>query len=63
MFAEVGEAVLGPLRLSVPVWASLDPRAALLAAAAMLAMFRFHLGILPTLAMGAIAGVVIRMVA
>ena len=61
MFAEVGETAFGPFRVSVPVLASLDPWAALLAAGAMLAMFRFHVGMLPTLAGCALAGAVIRM--
>lgn len=40
----------------LPVLASLDWRAALLAAAAMLALLRFKLGMLPTLVLSALAG-------
>jgi chromate transporter len=61
MFAEVRDVDFGPLRFSLSVWTSLDPWAALLAAGAMLAMFRFHIGMLPTLAGCAVAGAVIRM--
>lgn len=60
MFAQVREATFGPLQLAVPVWSTLDPWATLLAAAAIVAMFRFHLGMLTTLAGCAAAGVVIR---
>ena len=63
LFAEVGEAALGPLRFSLPVLSSLDPWAALLAVGAMLAMFRFHVGMLPTLAGCAVAGAAIRLLA
>ena len=62
MFGEVREVALGPLRLSLPVLTSLDPWAALLAAGAMVAMFRFHVGMLTTLAGCAAAGAAIRAV-
>jgi chromate transporter len=42
--------------VEVPVLSSLDWRAALLSAAAMVAMFRLKLGMLPTLAASALAG-------
>ncbi len=61
MFAEVHAVALGPLRFNLPNWASLDPWAALLAAAAMIAMLRFHVGMLPTLAGCAAAGAMIRL--
>ena len=61
MFAEVREVAFGPLRFNLPTWTSLDPWAALLAAAAMVAMFRFHVGMLPTLAGCAVAGAMIRL--
>jgi chromate transporter len=63
MFGEVRELALGPLRLTLPVPSTLDPWAALLAAGAMVAMFRFHIGMLPTLAGCAVAGAVIRLLA
>ena len=52
---------LGPLSPSVPVLATLDPWAALLAAGAMVAMFRFKVGMLPTLAGCAAAGALIQL--
>ena len=50
VFGEVGEARLGPLHLPLPDPASLDPAAALLAFGAMLATFRFRLGLVPVFA-------------
>ena len=46
----------------MPVLASIDWRAAVLAAAAMVAMLRFKLGMIPTLAACAAAGVVLRQI-
>ncbi|CAN7149748.1 chromate efflux transporter [Mesorhizobium sp. LjNodule214] len=46
--------------MEIPVLASLDWRAALLAAAAMVAMLRLKLGMLPTLAGSALAGLVLQ---
>lgn len=56
LFREVGELQAGPVAMSWPVWSSLDWRAALLALIAMLAMFRFRLGMIPTLALSAVLG-------
>jgi chromate transporter len=42
--------------MNVPVLSSIDWRAALLAVAAMIAMLRFRIGMLPTLAGSALAG-------
>ena len=53
VFREVGE--IGAL--PVPVLSSLDPAAALLAAAALIAAFRFKLGAVPLLLAAALAGV------
>ena len=44
------------LRLEWPVWTSLNGPALLLASAAMLAVFRFRLGVIPTLLACAVAG-------
>lgn len=41
-------------------WSALDWRAAVIAAASMLALFRFHLGMLPTLGGAAVLGLVLR---
>jgi chromate transporter len=58
---EVARPGLG-LKLDIPVVASLDPKALLLSAAAALALFRFRLGVLPTLATCAAAGVALKIV-
>nr|WP_276081654.1 chromate efflux transporter [Methylobacterium sp. GC_Met_2] len=62
LFRQVETVPLGPLRLDVPVPASLDPAALLLTLAAILAVFRLHAGTLPTLALCAGAGVGLRLV-
>jgi chromate transporter len=49
-----------PVELLVPEWASFEPLALLVAAAALVAMLRFHLGMLPTLAASALFGVITR---
>ncbi|GAB5426635.1 MAG: chromate transporter [Devosia indica] len=46
------------LSLDVPVWSSIDPIAAVLVAASMIAMFRFKLGVVPLLAGAASAGLI-----
>ena len=61
IFGEVHEEFLGPLHLHVPVLSSIDLAAALLAALAMLAMFRFHLGLARTLAASALLGLIYQL--
>jgi chromate transporter len=56
LFRQVGEFAAGPLRFDVPVPASIDPAACVLAAAALVAMFRFKLGAPVVLAGCAAAG-------
>jgi chromate transporter len=56
LFREVREVDAGPLRFDLPVAASVDPAACLLAAAALVAMFRFRLGAPVVLAGCAAAG-------
>ncbi len=56
VFGEVTESSAGPLHLLVPTLSTIEPAAALLAVAAMVAMFRFKLGMLPTLAGCALLG-------
>jgi chromate transporter len=51
---------VGPLQLDLPEWASLDSIAALLSAAALLAVFRFKLGVLPVIGGAAAAGLLLR---
>ena len=62
LFAEVRAVPLGPLRLDLPVPASLDPAALVLTALAVLAVFRLGLGTLPVLGLCAGAGMVLRLV-
>jgi len=56
VFRQVDERHQGPLRLYVPDLSSVDLAAAVLAALAMLAMFRFKLGLPKTLAASAVLG-------
>ena len=56
LFAETRDVDLAGLAWQVPVLGSLDWVVAAIALAAMIAMFRFKLGALPTLAFGALAG-------
>lgn len=53
--------VAGPIHLDVPVPASIDPWALLLSAAAVLAMLRFKVGAIPTLAVAAAAGILLHL--
>jgi chromate transporter len=62
LFAVVGETHIGPLRLWVPDVATIDWRALAIAVAAMVAMFRFHAGLIPTLIAGAVAGLVLTLI-
>jgi chromate transporter len=58
MFAEVREVALGPFKAPVPSWTSLDAMTAALSVAALVAMLRFKVGMLTTLAAAALIGVV-----
>ncbi|MEE7477507.1 hypothetical protein MHIMP23_14615 [Methylobacterium hispanicum] len=60
LFGALRAVRLGPLRLDLPVWSSLDPYALALALAAMLALFRFKLGVPTVLAACAAAGLALR---
>nr|WP_243370925.1 chromate efflux transporter [Microvirga solisilvae] len=57
IFREVRAVAWGPFNLDVPVWGSVNVWALLLAAAAIVAMFRFKIGMLPTLAATSLAGI------
>ena len=57
LFRETVRVARGPLAFDLPVPASLDLPALVLAAAALIAMFRFKLGAIPVLALCAAAGV------
>ena len=61
LFRRVGEVKAGPLDFDWPAWATVDPAALLLSAAAVVAMFRFRLGPLPVLALCAAAGLAWRL--
>ncbi len=58
LFGEVGEVRQGPLRLLVPDAGTLDPAALVIATGAFLALFRWKLGMLKTLAGSAAAGLI-----
>jgi chromate transporter len=58
LFAEVRSAWLAGIRIEIPVWESLDIAALLLSAAALVAVFRFRIGPVPLIAMGAGAGMI-----
>ncbi len=61
IFAETRPFTAGPIRFDVPVLSSLNPWALALAAAAVLAVFRFKVGMVPTLAACAAAGVALHL--
>jgi len=61
LFAELDERRAGALRWLAPRWDTLDPVAAAIAAAALAAMLRFRVGMLPTLAAAAVAGALYRL--
>ncbi|MCC7016059.1 MAG: chromate efflux transporter [Rhodospirillales bacterium] len=58
MFAKVREVAFGRAKIPWPEWASVDAMTAILAAAALVAMLRFKVGMLTTLAVAALIGVV-----
>jgi chromate transporter len=61
LFGETRPFALGPIGFDLPVAASIDWAAAALAAAALVAVFRFKLGPLPVLAGCAAAGLVLKL--
>ena len=58
LFREGGEVDRGPLRLLIPDWRTLDLGALVIAIGAFLALFRWKLGMMKTLAASAAAGLV-----
>jgi chromate transporter len=62
LFGEVAEIEAGPLRVLVPDAATLDPVALILAVAALVALLRFRIGMLPVLAGAALCGLVWRLI-
>ena len=61
LFRQVGDWQAGPLRLPAPDLGSLDAAALLLGSGAMLAMLRFHVGLLKVLAVCAAAGLAMKL--
>jgi chromate transporter len=59
LFGGIYELAIGPARIDLPVPASLDWRAATIAAVALVALFRLRLGVVPTLGIAAGLGVVL----
>ena len=60
LFGAMREVPIGPATLEVPILASLDPVAALLAMLAAVCLFRMKVGVVKTLAIAAVAGLVLR---
>ena len=50
--------LLGPLSIDLPVWSSVDWPSVLIAVGALIAVFRFKLGILQVLGLASLAGLV-----
>jgi chromate transporter len=63
LFAEVASEEIGPLRLLVPAWGSIDPVAACIAIAAFYALFRLRFGMLRTLGLSALVGAAYHLLA
>jgi len=61
LFASVTHVAAGPLRFDMPVLASVNPWAALLSIAAVIAMFRFNVGVFSTLAASSAAGIALHL--
>ncbi|WP_246691552.1 chromate transporter [Methylobacterium sp. WL12] len=61
LFARLEPVAFGPIRLDLPVLASLDPWALLLALGALVAVFRFRAGVIPTLAACSAAGILLHL--
>ncbi|MBA1154783.1 chromate efflux transporter [Microvirga mediterraneensis] len=57
IFGQVQPVGWGPFRFDAPIWDSVNLWALLLSGSAILAMFRFHIGMLPTLAATSAAGI------
>jgi chromate transporter len=62
LFSAVAVRAIGPLRLLVPDWGSLDVATLVIAASASLALLRLHMPVIPVILAGAIAGIVYRLV-
>lgn len=58
LFVEIEEYTAVGMQLLIPVWNTLQPAALVIAVAAMLAMMRYKVGMIPTLLVSALAGMV-----
>lgn len=63
LFGDVGTWRVGPLQVAAPTLSTFDPKAAVLAVLAGLALLRWRVGLLPTLAGGAMAGLALHLLA
>jgi len=61
LFGQMQPLSFGVLNWEVPIWSSVDPVMAALAAAAVLAVFRFHLGLGWLLGGAALAGIAVKL--
>ena len=61
LFHDVGAWRWGVVELPLPHWNTLDPAALVLGAGAMLAMLRFHAGLLKTLGVCAVLGLLVKL--
>ncbi len=61
VFAKVDEVRTFGMTLHVPAWETVDAAALFLAAAALVAMLRFKVGMIPTLGISAILGAIYKM--
>ncbi|WP_169800229.1 chromate transporter, partial [Sphingobium amiense] len=61
LFRQVRPVTIATGTIDLPVLSSIDPIAAALSAAALVAVFRFRMGVLPVLAACAVAGAAIRL--
>ena len=62
LFGRLASAQFGGLALDVPVWSTLNLPALILTLAAMVALFRFKVGVVPVLAGCAAAGIALRLI-
>ncbi|WP_241671181.1 chromate efflux transporter [Dankookia rubra] len=60
LFGAMWEVPIGPARLEVPILASIDPVAVLLAMLAAVCLFRMRMDVVKTLGIAALAGLVLR---
>jgi chromate transporter len=62
VFAQVTSTRVGPARLWIPELGSIDPAAAFIAAAALIAVLRYRLGMFTVLGAGAALGILFKLV-